>query len=263
MEVVDVDRILRHADRRTRRSRRGRCPRFTPAPASQEENAQWWCSRPLASALLLKGVRPNSVVQTTSVSSSRPRLLQVLEAGRRSGRSTFFASGACVDHVAVGVPVVRRSRIDQFDEAHAALDQPPGHQALPGEARRAAALQGRRAPASRRVSVERSNASGASACMPKAVSNDSDPGGQGRVAVVAARGAAVQLGQGVQLALLQASGRRAAGRCASARGRARRACPGGCRAGSRTPRPGRRRKGSAGRSPRTRAGCGWACPARS
>ena len=38
-----------------------------------------------------------------------------------------------VGHVAVRVPVVRRARVDQFDEADAALRQPARHQALPAE----------------------------------------------------------------------------------------------------------------------------------
>jgi len=45
---------------------------FRPAPASHELNAQLWCSRPGLSAVLLNGVRPNSVVHTTSTSSNRP-----------------------------------------------------------------------------------------------------------------------------------------------------------------------------------------------
>ena len=40
--------------------------------ASHELNAQLWCSRPGLFAVLLNGVRPNSVVQTTSTSSNNP-----------------------------------------------------------------------------------------------------------------------------------------------------------------------------------------------
>ncbi len=45
---------------------------FTPAPASQTENPFGLWSRPLAPFWKV-GMRPNSVVKTTSVSSSSPR----------------------------------------------------------------------------------------------------------------------------------------------------------------------------------------------
>ena len=45
-------------------------------------------------------------------------------------RSTAQGLGPMVSHVAVRVPVVIRARVDQLDDAHAALDQPPGDQAL-------------------------------------------------------------------------------------------------------------------------------------
>ena len=43
--------------------------------------------------------------------------------------------------VGVRIPVVRRANVDQFDEAHAALDQPPRDDALPRKTFRAAALE--------------------------------------------------------------------------------------------------------------------------
>ena len=115
-------------------------PGFTPAPASQELKAQLWCSRPLASAVLLNGVRPNSVVQTTSVSSSRPRGFRSLQQAR-DRLIDVLRQPRMVQHVAVRIPVAGRAGIDQFDKPHTAFDQPPGHQALPGEALRAAARQ--------------------------------------------------------------------------------------------------------------------------
>ena len=44
-------------------------------------------------------------------------------------------------HIGVGVPVVGGSLVDQFDESHAAFSQAAGHDALPGEALGASALQ--------------------------------------------------------------------------------------------------------------------------
>lgn len=38
------------------------------------------------------------------------------------------------DHVAVGIPIVRGTGIDQFHEADPSLDKPSRHEALPGEA---------------------------------------------------------------------------------------------------------------------------------
>ena len=73
VEVVDVDGVLGDVDAVFVGRAVGRCRALTPPPASQDEKAQWWCSRPLASGCSLYGVRPNSVVHTTSVSSSMPR----------------------------------------------------------------------------------------------------------------------------------------------------------------------------------------------
>jgi hypothetical protein len=60
----------------------------------------------LASAAALNGVRPNSVVQTTSVSSSIPRCFQVpQQAGNRL--IDVLGERRMRQHVAVGIPVVR------------------------------------------------------------------------------------------------------------------------------------------------------------
>ena len=60
---------------------------------------------------------------------------------RGDGAIDVFGKVFMIAHVAVRVPVVRRSRINHFDEADAALDEPPCDQALPAEAGHLAALQ--------------------------------------------------------------------------------------------------------------------------
>ena len=54
---------------------------------------------------------------------------------------------------------------EDLHEAHAALDQPPGDQALPAERGAVLCCPGRRASASRSVSWLTSSASGAAICM--------------------------------------------------------------------------------------------------
>ena len=84
------------------------------------------------------------------------------------GRSTF-GPGVRGPHVAVRIPVIRGTRVDHFDESHAALDEPAGDQALPAEAGHRPALEAVEACVARFLR-DRSNASGAARCMPKAVS---------------------------------------------------------------------------------------------
>ena len=85
----------------------------------------WW-SRPLPWAI---GVRPNSPPQTTSVSSSMPRCF----------RSVISAADAPVDllglelDVVLDAAVVVPVAVVELDEAHAALGQPAGQQAVGGE----------------------------------------------------------------------------------------------------------------------------------
>src|SRR5207249_2954144 len=53
----------------------------------------------------------------------------------QAGDGAIDAGGlaAMLLHVAVGVPVVVRAGVDQLDDADAALDEPPRHEALPAE----------------------------------------------------------------------------------------------------------------------------------
>ena len=79
----------------------------------------------------MRGVRPNSPIQMMAVSSSSPR-------SSRSATSALIAlssSGSlvsCSVREVVGVRVPA-AQID-FDERHALLDQPAGHQAAAAEA---------------------------------------------------------------------------------------------------------------------------------
>ena len=105
-------------------------PPLTPPPASQmvKPNGLW--SRPSVPWAI--GVRPNSPPQTTSVSSQQAAALQVLEqAGDRLVGGPGIV-GMALLQVAVLVPaVVAQVLTEHLDEPHAALDQPPGDQALP------------------------------------------------------------------------------------------------------------------------------------
>ncbi len=94
----------------------------------------WWL-RPTFSRTSPIGVRPNSPPQTTSVASSRPRAFRSLTRaaqGRSISRQTLSRSGLEVlARAAVVVPV----GVVELHEPHAALDQPPGQQAVVGERR--------------------------------------------------------------------------------------------------------------------------------
>ena len=176
MEVVDVDRFL---DGRMPCSSVApwTMPPFTPPPASQELNAQWWCSRPGLSAVLLNGVRPNSVVQTTSVSSSSPAPLQVREqAGDRADRRS--RQPAVVGHVAVRVPVARSTRCRSARRSARRARPAGGRPGTASRSRRSGRAPGRRAPSVASVSFDRSNAAGISAACrrPSRTTGSARPG---------------------------------------------------------------------------------------
>ena len=107
-------------------------PPLTPPPASQTVKPNGLWSRP--SEPCANGVRPNSPAQTTSVVVEQPAGLQV---GQQAGDRLIDGPGVVLVarlEVAVLVPaVVADARAGQLDEPHAALDQPPGEQALPAE----------------------------------------------------------------------------------------------------------------------------------
>ena len=71
----------------------------------------------------------------------------LLEIAKEHGDGAIDVSGKVfmVAHVAVRIPIVRRSRINHFDEPDTALHEPPGDQALPAETGHHAALVSRRA----------------------------------------------------------------------------------------------------------------------
>ena len=114
-----------------------------PPPAIQTVNAYGWWSRPqrLRSSMLpwRNGVRPNSPPQMTSVSSSKPALLQVLDQRRRGLVGVAALDVELGGQVAVLVP----AGVHDLHEPHAALDQPAGHQAVVGERALLAGPRGR------------------------------------------------------------------------------------------------------------------------
>ena len=69
-----------------------------------------------------------------------PALLQVREQPR-NGLIDGLGQLLVIGHVAMGIPVGARPHINQFQETHPALRQPPGDQALPAEAAGGAPLQ--------------------------------------------------------------------------------------------------------------------------
>ena len=75
------------------------------------------------------GVRPNSPPQTTSVFSSMPALLEILDEGRRGLVGVMAVACELLHQAAVLVPRL----VKQLDKPHAALDQPPCEQAIVGE----------------------------------------------------------------------------------------------------------------------------------
>ena len=203
---------------RTRRSRRRRCPPFTPPPASRQVKA-WrggrgpWCRARRSRACGRTRCRP-----ATSVSSSSPRCFRSVSRPA-IGRSTRSGLGAMVLHVAVRVPVVAGAGVDQLDEPHAALDQPPGDQALPGERLARRRAPGRRARASASVSPREVEGLGGLAHHAEGGLEAGDPAPRGSGRRAGPRRAA-RSGRGAsQLQLARASIDRAA---AAGRGSARR-----------------------------------------
>jgi len=105
---------------RIRRSRQYTVPGLTPAPASQELKAHEWCSRPLASAVLLKGVRPNCSRPNNQRILEHSPLFQVAKEGG-DGLIDIFGQRSVVHHIAVRVPIPGRPLINQFHETDTAF----------------------------------------------------------------------------------------------------------------------------------------------
>ena len=85
-------------------------------------------------------MRPNSPPQTTSVSSSRPRCLRSVIRRAEAWSVVLALAADAVGQAAVMVPAL----VVELDEAHAALGQPAGEQAVGGEGAGLAAPRGRR-----------------------------------------------------------------------------------------------------------------------
>ncbi len=143
-------------------------PGLTPPPASHIVKPCGLWSRPSSPCAV--GVRPNSPPQRTSVSSSSPRAFR--SASRPAiGRSTSRAFCAwSLLQVAVLVPLVA---VGNLHEAHAALGEPPGHQALAAEVLRLRVVEAVELARRRRFAGRCPATRGAAACMRKASSNES------------------------------------------------------------------------------------------
>ena len=139
-----------------------------PPPASQDVNVNGLWSRPLPP--WLHGIRPNSVVQMTIVSSSRPRAFRSLIRAA-AGWSMLAAHVAVVaGEVLVRVPVAAREAVvgaaPDLHEPHAALQQPPGDQAVAAEVLGDRLVQAVERLRRRRSRPTRSSTSGALSCKP-------------------------------------------------------------------------------------------------
>ena len=230
-------------------------------PARRRSTSGWWLAA--RSGRRCAGVRPNSVVQTTSVSSSMPARLRSCSSPA-IGLVDVLGQRDVVRHVAVRVPVVRRAGVDQLDEPHAALGQPAGDQALPGEALGARRAPGRRAAASRRSpSTGRTPRASRAACRRPSRTSGSAPassGSVGRCLQVPAveRGRA---GPAPAPARPRCGERRLQVGIGSAPGTTR--VPWWQPGRKSSPRPACRRRAGAGRGRRTTAGSGSPSPGRS
>ncbi len=79
-------------------------------------------------------MRPNSVVHSTIVSSSKPRLFQVLQQRRRADRHAAGQRSVITLDVFVAVPIAARKTVvvarPNLHEPHATFQQPSGDQAF-------------------------------------------------------------------------------------------------------------------------------------
>ena len=170
MQVVDVDLVLDGVVAEVVGGAVARCPRFTPPPASHMVKPCGLWSRPSSPCAV--GVRPNSPPH------EHQRVLQ--QAARLQVRQQ--AGDRLVDLAGVlGVVLLAGRRAGptctlcvHLDEAHAALGEPAGQQALPAEVVGRPGRPGRRA---RSVACDLAGRCPAprapSVCMRKASSNES------------------------------------------------------------------------------------------
>ena len=110
-------------------------PPLMPPPQSQLVKQYGLWSRPLPPCEL--GMRPNSVVQRMIVSSSRPRCFRSWMSAAAPRAMPRGERAVVALHVFVLVPVAPREAVvvaaPDLHEAHAALEQPPGDEALAAE----------------------------------------------------------------------------------------------------------------------------------
>ena len=108
-------------------------PPLMPPPQSQLVKQYGLWSRPLPPCD--DGMRPNSVVQRMIVSSSRPRCFRSWISAAAPRAMPIGQRAVVALDVLVRVPVAPREAVvvarPDLHEPHAALEQPPGDQALP------------------------------------------------------------------------------------------------------------------------------------
>ena len=129
MQVVDVDLVLDGVEAELV-GLAERDARLDAAAGQPHGEARWGDGRGRRCRPAPSGVRPNSPPQMTSVSSSRPRCFRSLTSAAHGLVGVAAVLLQVVDQVAVLVP----GFVEELDEAHAALDQAAGQQAVVGEA---------------------------------------------------------------------------------------------------------------------------------
>ena len=147
-------------------------PCLRPAPASQTEKPYWLWSRPVptwSAADWVNGVRPNSVVKRTSVSSSRPRCRRSLSRPA-TGWSMRCASWVWLSLTFSWPSQLIRGRAEraagiELHEPHALLDQPAGEQAIAAESRGSSSWSRPYWPAWRPFRRDRSVTRGTASCI--------------------------------------------------------------------------------------------------
>ena len=155
MQVVDADAVLDRLEADlVGRAVAARRPSRRRRPASTVKACGLWSRpvvRPSARSAAGRTRRPRSPACRRAARGARGRRAARRSAGRSRAAKPpwFFAMSLCPSQLSsFSMP----PRVD-LHEPHAALDQPPGDQALPGEVRRTSGCRGRRASCVSAVSL--------------------------------------------------------------------------------------------------------------
>jgi hypothetical protein len=144
-------------------------PPFSPPPAIQTVKPKMWWSRP--SAPCEPGVRPNSVANNTSVSSSSPRRSRSSSSAPIGWSTASAFSGMVGLQTAVRVPRPRAAgTVLNLNEPHTSFDQTAGPPAIAFRTPGSAADRSRTGPGFRRSPARSPPTSGMDCCMRKASS---------------------------------------------------------------------------------------------